>query len=102
MKKYKAGYLFNNQKLEDGIYEVGFYSPDFETDEVLYATAKIKKEVLVYVDYVYQNEKTKLYPQDKNAFVEYGVYRGMLIYNKFFRPFSAKGHSTLIFFLNKL
>ena len=100
-ERFMRGNFNNKQSLEDGIYEIGFFSPKYESDEVLYALAKVEKEILIYVDYTYEKETTRLYPQNKKAYIEYGIYKGMMIYNKSLRAFAKQGHSTIMYFLNK-
>lgn len=99
--KYNFGGFAYRNDLEDGIYDIGLYTPKFQTDEVLYGKAKVKNNTLVHVDLVSINGSRRFYPESKNAKIYGGKFEGVLFLTKYFKLFANQQITTILYIINK-
>jgi hypothetical protein len=99
--KYNYGGFAYKNELEDGIYDIGLYTPKFQTDEVLYGKVKVKNNNLIYVDLISINGSRRLYPKYKNAKIYRGIFEGELLLTKYFKLLANQQLSTILYIINK-
>lgn len=95
-----GGFAYKND-LDDGVYDIGLYTPKFQTDEVLYGKAKIKNNILIHVDVFSVSGTQRLYPEYKNAKIYRGTFEGVLLLTKYFKLFANQQFTAILYIINK-